>query len=262
MDTFVRGTIAPTAEISEGAKLGDGVTVGPFTVIHSGVRLGDNSIVGSHCVLGEPTSDFYSTEKPAIQPCVIGEEAIVRSHAVIYQGVSVGTQLRLGHRVTIREGSKIGNGVQIGTMSDLQGDLTIGNHVRLHSNVHIGALSTVEEFAWIYPFVVMTNDPHPPSDSCTEGALVRSFAVVATNSVLMPGVEVGRHSLVGAMSLVTRDVPAEAVVVGVPAKQVGSVHDVKCRHGVLEQVYPWPIQFRRGYPEGVLPSFEEFGEAP
>jgi acetyltransferase-like isoleucine patch superfamily enzyme len=259
MDTFQRGRISPSAVISDDAEIGQRVTVGAFSIVHPGVRLGDDVVVGSHCVLGEPTADFYEGDgEPEPLPCSIGDGSVIRSHAVIYQGVTAGAGLRTGHRVTIREGSTLGEDVQIGTLADLQGDLTIGSHARLHSSVHVGRLSTVEEFTWIFPFVVLTNDPHPPSDTCTVGAIIRRYAVVATNSIVMPGVQVGEHALVGAMSLVTHDVERETVVVGVPAKPIGSVHDVQCRHGALEHVYPWPLQFRRGYPEGALPPPEAF----
>jgi acetyltransferase-like isoleucine patch superfamily enzyme len=259
MDTFERGRIAPSAVISDFAEIGQRVTIGAFSVIHPGVRLGDDSVVGSHCVLGEPTAAFYDgSAEDEIIPCSIGDSSVIRSHTVIYQGVGAGPGLRTGHRATIREGSIMGEDVQIGSMADLQGALTIGSHARLHSNVFVGSLSTVEEFAWLFPFVVLTNDPHPPSDTCTVGPVIRRYAAVGANSLVMSGVEVGEHSLVGAMSLVTRDVEPETVVVGVPAKPIGSVRDVRCRHGALEHVYPWPVQFRRGYPDGVLPAPETF----
>lgn len=253
MDTLEFGQIHPTALVSSSAALGDEVTVGPFAVVHDGVEVGARSIIGTHCVLGEPTVGFYDSGSTA-GGTRIGEGSIIRSHTVIYQNVTIGCSFRTGHHVTVREGTSIGDDVQIGTMSDLQGDLSVGNHVRLHSNVHVGRLSVIEDFAWLFPYVVLTNDPHPPSDTCTRGALIRRFAVVATNSVIMPGIAVGEHALVGAMSLVTRDVPAETVVVGSPAQSRGSVRDIECQHGALDAVYPWPMQFRRGYPEGVLPD--------
>lgn len=257
MESMTRGEIHPTALISGAATVGRDVTVGPFTVIHDGVELGDGTVVGSHCVLGEPLQEQFETGSAALGTR-IGAGAMIRSHTVIYQAVTIGAGFRSGHRVTIREGTHAGDDVQVGTLSDIQGNLTIGNHVRLHSNVHIGQLSVIEDFVWIFPYVVLTNDPHPPSDSCTRGVTVRRFAVVSTNSVILPGISVGEHALVGAMSLVTRDVEPETVVVGVPAKPRGSVRDIKCVHGALDNVYPWPLQFRRGYPEGALPDPASF----
>ena len=261
MDTFELGRIHPTALISDGASLGSQVTVGPYTIVHRGVVVGDRSVIGSHCVLGEPVLDAYLDGSHVPAPCRIGADGLIRSHTVVYAGVTVGAVFQTGHRVTIREGSEIGADVRVGTLSDLQGDLRVGDHVRLHSNVHVAQGSVIEDFAWLYPQVVLTNDPHPPSDSCLQGARVRRFAVVSVGAVLLPGVEVGEHALVGANSLVVDDVPARTVVVGTPAREIGPVQDVRCRHGALEQVYPWPVQFRRGYPEGVLPDAEDLDDA-
>lgn len=248
--------VHPTSVVSDGAVLADGVIVGPFTVVHAGVSIGPGSTIGSHCVLGEPTADAYNGPQVAPRPCIIGANSIIRSHSVIYQGVSLGAGFECGHRVTIREGSTIGAWVRIGTQSDLQGDLIVGDYVRMHSSVFVPARSTIEDFVWLFPGVTLTNDPHPPSDSCTAGPTIHRFAVVAARAVLMPGVDVGEHALVGAMSLVTRDVPNRTVVVGSPAKPVGPVTDVKCRHeaGVSRDVYPWPDHFHRGYPAGVFPA--------
>lgn len=257
MDAMQLGQIHPTALISTGASVARDVTVGPFAVVHDGVALGQGSIVGSHCVLGEPLQAFYTGGTEPL-PTEIGAGAILRSHSVIYQGVSIGTGFRSGHRVTIREGSTIGDDVQVGTLSDLQGQLTIGHHARLHSSVFVAQLSVIEEFVWLFPRVVLANDPHPPSDTCTQGPRIGRFAVVAANSVIMPGIDVGEHALVGAMSLVTRNVDPETVVMGVPAKPRGSVRDVRCQHGELDAVYPWPTQFRRGYPAGALPDSDSY----
>lgn len=259
MDTFEFGRVHPSAVVSADAELGSGVTVGAFTVVHAGVVLGDGAVVGSHCVLGEPTADEYDRNRgePAPLACRVGDRSIIRSHTVIYRGVTIGPDLQTGHRVTIREGSEIGTGVRIGTLGDLQGDLRLGDHVRLHSNVFVSQLSVVEDFVWLFPRVTLTNDPHPPSDSCLRGVTVRRFAVVAAGVLALPGVEIGENALVGARSLVTRDVPAAMVALGSPAEIAGPVADVRCRHDALGQVYPWPVQFRRGYPDGALPDPDE-----
>lgn len=262
MDTFELGRIHPTAVIGEDVQLAPDVTIGPFTVVHPGVVVGAGSVVGSHCVLGEPTAAAYEPGPYRWPACRIGAGALIRSHSVVYAGVEAGDGLSTGHRVTIREGSVLGADVRIGTGSDLQGDLRVGDHVRLHSNVFVAPGSVVEAFAWLFPEVVLTNDPHPPSDECLQGPTVRRFAVIAARSLLLPGVEVGEHALVGAASVVSRDVAARTVVVGSPARPVGPVDDVRCRHGALGQVYPWPVQFRRGYPDGALPDPAELVDRP
>lgn len=254
MENFERGAVHATALVSAEATLGRDVTVGPFSIVNEDVVLGDRCVVGSHCVLGEPTGDFYGDAPRSPRQCRIGADSLIRSHTVIYQGVSIGRGFECGHRVTIREGTLIGNGVRVGTMSDLQGDLTIGNYVRLHSNVFVPQQSTIEEFVWLFPHVVLTNDPHPPSDTCIQGPTIRRCAVVAARAVIMPAIEIGENALVGAMSLVTRDVAPETVVVGVPAKTVGSTSAVTCKLGILDHVYPWTDHFHRGYPPDAFPD--------
>ena len=247
--------VHPTAVVSPAATLGDGVTIGPFTVVHDGVVLGEESIVESHVVLGSPPGAFYAD--PAsyeAAACEIGPHAVVRSHTVVYAGVAIGERFECGHHVTIREGSRIGSSVRVGTRSDLQGLLEIGDFVRIHSNVFVAQHSTVENFAWLLPNVTLTNDPHPPSDTCTIGPTIRRFAVVSAGATVFPGVEVGEAAVVGAMSLVRDDVDSHTVVVGVPARVLGPTAEVFCDEGRLDAVYPWWTHFRRGYPAGVLPE--------
>jgi acetyltransferase-like isoleucine patch superfamily enzyme len=253
--TSDRATIHPTSVVSADAQVGAGVTVGPLCVIHANVVIGDGSFVDSHTILGSPTAAFYEDPNGyTAPPCRIGARAVIRSHCVVYSGAEIGDDFACGHHVTIREGTRIGEGVRVGTLCDLQGDLSIGRYARLHSNVFVPQKSTIEEFAWLFPYVVLTNDPHPPSDSCTVGPTIRRFAVIGAGAMIFPGVNVGEGAVVGAMALVRHDVPPRSVVVGVPGEVRGPVADISCREGRVEHVYPWWTHFRRGYPEGVLPA--------
>jgi acetyltransferase-like isoleucine patch superfamily enzyme len=247
--------IHQTALVHPDAHVDSDVEVGPFTIIHADVQLGAGSVVGSHCELGHPAAAGDAG------PLQIGPGALIRSHSVLYAGSTFGAGLQTGHRVTLREGIRAAEDLRIGTLCDLQGDTTFGRHVRLHSNVHIGRGSTVGEFVWIFPYVVLTNDPHPPSDGFHVGATIERFAVVATSAVVLPGVRVGAGSLVAAHALVRADVPEGSICAGVPGKIRGSVEGIALSDD-SGPAYPWRRHFHRGYPEDVVRGWiAEFDEA-
>lgn len=242
------GHIHPTAIVAPGARIGAGTRIGEFSIIGEGANIGENCEIGSHCEIG-----VHSGTLPS-RSVEIGGNSIVRSGSIIYQGSRFGSNMRTGHRVTIREGTFAGEDLQVGTLSDIQGHCSIGDHVRLHSNVHIGQHSRVGSFVWIFPYVVITNDPHPPSE-VMEGCIVEDFSVVATMSTILPGKRVGRGALVGAMTLVREDVPDDTICVGVPGKNVASTSKIRFKEsGKL--VYPWRRHFHRGYPEAVVNSWK------
>lgn len=243
--------IHPNALIGDGVSIGQNVIIGPRTIVYDNVSIGDHCQIGADVILGEPTADIYRDPAAYSNPALdIGPDSVVRSGSILYAGSSFGERLETGHRVTIREGTKAGKNLRVGTLSDLQGHCEIGDYVRLHSNVHIGQKSVIGDYVWIFPYVVLTNDPHPPSN-CLMGVTVGSFAVIATMSVVLPGVTIGQDALVGAGSIVNRNVGSEDVVVGNPAKRVASIRDIKSKKdGTC--VYPWRLNFDRGMPwEGV-----------
>lgn len=236
--------IHPSAIIERGAKIGRGCKIGAFTIIGANAQIGEESEIGSHCEIGVHAGVLPES------PLLIGDRARIRSGSIIYQGSTFGSDLRTGHRVTVREGTQAGEGLQIGTLSDLQGHCHIGDFVRLHSNVHIGQKSSIGNYVWIFPYVVLTNDPHPPSTE-VQGCRIEDFAVIATMSTILPGRTVGKDALVGAMSLVRENVPDGMICSGVPGRIVGPTSRVRFR-GTDEPVYPWRRHFHRGYPEHVV----------
>jgi acetyltransferase-like isoleucine patch superfamily enzyme len=245
--------IHPSAIISPKCQLGSNVSIGPYTIIHDNVQLGDNCSIGSHCEIGIPTPMTDG------KPLIIGNDANIRSHSIFYEGSRIGNGLVTGHRVTVREGTVAGEQLQIGTLGDLQGDCEIGEYVRFHSNVHIGKHSKIGNYVWIFPYVVLTNDPHPPSKILL-GVIVEDYAAIATMSVILPGVTVCTGALVGAHSLVARDVSSDTVVAGVPARPVCNTSDIILKDGSDRPAYPWRRHFHRGYPATIVERWlEEFG---
>jgi len=241
--------IHPSAIVSPRARLGAGVSIGPFTIVHDNVEIGDHAQIDGFCELGYPTPLAHG------MPLVIGAHARIRSHSVFYEGSRFGERLVTGHRVTVREGTQAGVNFQVGTLSDIQGDCTIGDYVRFHSNVHIGKMSRIGSFVWIFPYVVLTNDPHPPSDVLL-GCEVDDYAAIATMSVLLPGVKVGEHALVAAHSLVGKEVAPHTVVGGNPARFLCDTIKIRLRDGTERPAYPWTGHFSRGYPAEVTAGWQ------
>jgi acetyltransferase-like isoleucine patch superfamily enzyme len=234
--------IGKNVTLREGVIIEDNVVIGDDsyidynTILRENVTLGANSFVGANCILGEFHADFISDRERHVHVTQIGTDAVIRSGTILYGDISIGDFFQSGHRITIREGTRIGDHVSIGTLSDIHGHCEIGNHVRLHSSVHIGQKTIVKDYAWIFPYVVTTNDPTPPSHDLL-GVTVEEYACVCTGAIILPGKVIGRDSIVGAGALVTKDVAERAVVIGNPAKYKCQVEDIKDLNG--EPHYPW-----------------------
>lgn len=237
--------IHPTAIISENAKIGKNTKIGPYTIIHENVQIGENSEIGSHCEIG--VKNNFSKNSALI----IGANSIIRSHSVFYEGSVFGDKLVTGHRVTVREKTVAGTNLQIGTLSDIQGHCEIGNYVRFHSNVHVGQKSKIGNFVWIFPYVVLTNDPHPPSDRLV-GVVIEDFAAIATMSVILPGAVIAEGVLIGAHSSVKGQTEPNMVYAGSPAKLICETKKIKLQSEKNKSAYPWNQHFHRGYPQEIV----------
>jgi acetyltransferase-like isoleucine patch superfamily enzyme len=228
--------------IEDHVIIGDDCYIDYGAVIKENVRLGRNGFVGAQCILGEYLGDFFEDKINKMHPLEIGSNAVIRSGSILYGDTVIGSAFQAGHRICIREKAVIGDHVSIGTLSDIQGSCEIGNHTRLHSNVHIGQTTKIGDHVWIFPYVVATNDPTPPSDTLL-GVIIEDYACVCTGAIILPGKVIGKDSLVGAAAMVTKDVPENMAVVGNPAKPICRVEDIKDTEG--RPHYPWREYFKR-----------------
>ena len=194
-------------------------------IIHANVVLGPNHQIGDFVVIGvtprEPQSGTMET--------LIGEGATIRSHTIIYAGNRIGANFQTGHSVMIRELNEIGDNVSIGTHSIIEHHVKLGDDVRIHSNVFIPEYSILEDGAWVGPHAVLTNAMYPRSPDAKanlRGPRLMKGSKVGANATLLPGVVIGRNALVGAGSVVVRDVPDDKVVAGNPARIIKDISEL------------------------------------
>ena len=155
----------------------------------------------------------------------------VHKSSYIDDDVNIGTGTKIWHFSHIQSGAKIGNGTTIGQNVNISNNVKIGNNVKIQNNVSIYEGVELEDFVFCGPSMVFTNINKPRSEFPQRGkefyikTLVKKSASIGANATIICGNEIGRYSLVGAGSVVTKNVPDFAMVIGNPAKIVSWVNE-------------------------------------
>jgi UDP-2-acetamido-3-amino-2,3-dideoxy-glucuronate N-acetyltransferase len=224
-DTSSGLVLSPTAQV------GEGVRFGAHVVVHDGVVIGDGVVIQDGAILGKaPTLSPRSSMAGAAasEPLVIEEGAAICAQAIVFAGARIGRGTIIGDQAFIRERAVIGEGCVIGRAATVDCDVRIGDRVRVQTQVYITAFSVVEDDVFIGPCAMTTNDDtmarRPPGQPMT-GATLRRACRIGGGAVLVPGVEIGEEAFVAAGAVVTNDVAARALVMGVPARVVRRVPD-------------------------------------
>jgi UDP-3-O-[3-hydroxymyristoyl] glucosamine N-acyltransferase len=240
--------VGPGAVIHDGATVGAGVRIGPHAVIYDDVIVGTGAQVGAHVVIHAGTEvgphvviedRVVLGKRPRLRPgssaaadppegLVIGPDATVCCGAVVYAGARVGAAAIVGDQCQIRERASIGEQTVVGRGSAVEFGAQVGARVSIQTNVYVTALTIVEDDVFLGPGVVTTNDDTMGRHDHREplrGAVLRRACRIGGGAVLVPGVEVGEEAFVAAGAVVSADVPARAVVMGVPARVVREVQE-------------------------------------
>jgi acetyltransferase-like isoleucine patch superfamily enzyme len=213
------------------SEIAETAIVFPGTVIGEGCTILDHAVVGK-----QPTLSPRSTAKrEELPPLVLGAGTIVSTGAVVFAGTTVGERAIVGDQACVRERCTIGDDVVIGRGSLVENDTAVGARTKIQAHAYVTAYSLLEDDVFIAPCVVTTNDNYMGRTEkrleLMKGPTIRRGARVGGGAVLLPGIEIGEEAFIGAGAVVTRDVPARALMVGNPARQLREVPEEELLEG-------------------------------
>ncbi|CAG7649072.1 DapH/DapD/GlmU-related protein [Paenibacillus allorhizosphaerae] len=207
--------------IEHGVIIGENVRIGHHSVLLSGTIVGDGVMIGCNTVLGcQPFKNARVRHDVSEQgSLVIGNESRIGNGVVIYAGSTLGEGAMIGDLASVRERTHIGHSTVVGRSATVECRTTIGDRCLIQTGAYITADMIIEDDVFIGPEVSTSNDKYmgrKPYELA--GPHIKEKASIGNNATLLPGVTIGREAIVGAGSVVTKDVPDNATVVGVPAK--------------------------------------------
>ena len=213
-----QGTVLPVT-------VGTECRIGPFAVIYGGMLLADHVRIEEHAVIGK-LEHGYAVGRiyaGAGVETAVGTGAVIRSGAIVYAGTRIGAETVVGHHTLLRSFVTVGDRVQLGHNLTVERETRIGNDVRCSPGSHITSSCILADRVFLGAGVRTVNDRYliwrePEREPELLAPRFERGAKVGTGSVILAGVTIGEDALVGAGSVVTRDVPSNAVVYGVPAR--------------------------------------------
>lgn len=151
--------------------------------------------------------------------------ASIHETAIVDEGATIGSETRIWHWVHVCSGAKIGSGCSLGQNVYVGNKVVIGNNVKIQNNVSVYDNVTLEDGVFCGPSMVFTNVYNPRSEISRKDqyldTVVKMGATLGANCTIICGITIGKFSFIGAGAVVNSDVPDYALVVGVPARQIG-----------------------------------------
>ncbi len=159
----------------------------------------------------------------------------VHESSYIDDDVEIGKGTKIWHFCHIQKGARIGENCSLGQNVNVSNYVKIGNGVKIQNNVSIYEGVALEDYVFCGPSMVFTNDltpraKYPKGETKYKKTLVKEGASIGANATIVCGNTIGRYALIAAGAVVTKDVPDYALMVGVPAKQVGWVNEYGNRY--------------------------------
>jgi UDP-2-acetamido-3-amino-2,3-dideoxy-glucuronate N-acetyltransferase len=153
----------------------------------------------------------------------------IHESSYVDKNVEIGDGTKIWHFSHIQTGVQLGKNCSVGQNVNIGNNVKIGNHVKIQNNVSVYEGVELEDYVFCGPSMVFTNIKVPRSEFPQRGSefyqktLVKKSASIGANATIICGVTIGEYALIGSGAVVTKDVPAYALVVGNPGRVVGKV---------------------------------------
>jgi acetyltransferase-like isoleucine patch superfamily enzyme len=184
---------------------------------------------------------YPSGRLEAASPLRLGPHARLRSGTVLYAGTTIGSHLETGHHVIIREETEIGDHCCVWSGAYVGYGCRLGSGVTIHCHCYIAQYTEIGEGAFIAPGCAFADDKYPGSQfgsTYMKGPILEPGVQLGVNVSVLPEVRIGARSVIGAGSVVTRDIPPESVAYGNPARVWGRLQDLTGRPSRPAPPYP------------------------
>lgn len=217
-------TIGEHVVIEENVFIGQHVTIGHHAVIKKDTIIGDYVHIGELSVLGRaPASNKKMARKPvlALDPLVIGNNVTIGCNSVIYRDVELHDGVFVGDLASIRENVTVGEDSIIGRNAIVETNTQIGNRVTIQTGCYITADMVIEDEVFIGPCCSTSNDKYMGKGNFKhQGPVIKRGAKIGNNATLLPAIIIGENAIVGAGSVITKDIPPSKTVVGNPGRVI------------------------------------------
>ena len=153
----------------------------------------------------------------------------IHESSYVDESVQIGEGTKIWHFSHVQSGASIGENCSIGQNVNVGNNVKIGNHVKIQNNVSVYEGVELEDYVFCGPSMVFTNIKVPRSEFPQRGTefysktLVKKSASIGANATIVCGVTIGEYAMIGSGTVVTKDVPAYALVVGNPGLVLGKV---------------------------------------
>lgn len=223
-------TIMEFSIVRAGATIGNNVVIHPHVVIEPGVVIGDGVEVFPGSMIGKEPKRAGVMSRPLVfeRRVVIGANSSVGPNAVIYYDVEIGESTMVGDGASIRERVRIGSNSLISRLVTINYNTTIGDYTKVLDTSHITGNCHVGNNVFISFGVMTANDNAIGQTAYSDemrGPTLEDGVKVGAGAIMLPGVCIGARSIVGAGSVVTKDVEPATLVMGVPARFVRRIQE-------------------------------------
>lgn len=214
------------AVIREDVVIGDNVVIHPHVVIEPGVIIGNGVEIFPGAYVGKETKGAGAMARtPEYERrVVIGDECSIGPNSVIFYDVEIGANTLLGNGASIREKCRVGSRCIIASYVTVNYNTKIGDRTKIMDMTHITGNCEIGNDVFVSLCVGTSNDNSigklPYDASKVHGPTIEDGAAIGAGATLIANVRIGKGSIVGAGAVVTRDVPANVLVMGIPARSV------------------------------------------
>lgn len=218
--------------VEDNVEIGANCIIGSNVVIHKGSKIGNNVRIDDNSVIGKyPMRSVNSIfkDEQKLPDCIIGDDCLIGTGAIIYVGCKIGEKTLVADLATVRENVVIGKNNIIGRGVAIENFSTVGDYCKIETNAYITAYSTLEDYVFIAPGVVTSNDNFAARSKERykhfKGITVKRGGRIGAQATILPGKIIEEDAFIAAGSVVTKDVKNATIVAGNPAKELKKVSE-------------------------------------